>query len=365
MTKSMKIDVELVDRRSSVLVVDDAQENLDLLKAILKTHYTVRVATNARIALNVSFSSNPPDVILLDVMMPEMDGYETCRILKADPRTKDIPVIFVSACSEVEDESYGFALGAADYLKKPVNATVVLARVKTHLALYDRNRFLEGLVQELVQQRVQHFLKEAEEMEVSRMEIIHSLGRAAEFRDNETGTHVIRLGLFVETLARQMNLAEAEIYQMRYASIMHDVGKIGIPDSILTKPGPLTPAEFEVIKTHTTIGAQIIGEHAHPLLKMAREIALTHHEKWDGSGYPYGLRGTDIPLAGRITAIADIFDALTSTRPYKQAWSVNDALQYLSDQAGTGLDPTLVPIFLAVRRQLEEIRSQFHDIAHR
>ncbi len=167
--------------------------------------------------------------------------------------------------------------------------------------------------------------------------------------------------MFVEILARKMCFPEEQVHQMRYASVMHDVGKIGIPDSILTKPGPLTPAEFEVIKTHTTMGAKIIGEANYPLLQIAREIALTHHEKWDGTGYPLGLRGTDIPLSGRITSIADIFDALTSKRPYKEPWSIDRALHYIEEQAGAALDPSLVPMFLAARQRLEEIKEQFTD----
>ncbi len=363
MTNATKVNIAAVAKKQSVLVVDDTQENIDVLKGTLKGHYIVRVATNGRVALKVAFSINPPDLILLDVVMPEMDGYEVCRVLKADPRTQHIPVIFVSGRTEVTDESYGFSLGAADYLRKPVNAPIVLARVKTHLALYDRSRFLEGLVQELVQKQVSQFLKEAKELENTRMEIIHSLGRAAEFRDNETGLHVVRLGLFVEVLATKIGLPDDEIYRMRYASIMHDVGKIGIPDSILTKQGPLTPEEFEIIKTHPTIGAKIIGEHSYPLLRMAKEIALTHHEKWNGGGYPRGLRGTDIPLSGRITAIADIFDALTSVRPYKRAWSIEEALQYLANQSGIALDPDLVPLFLAADPQLRAIKQQFDDLA--
>ena len=340
-----------------VLVVDDNQSNIDILKGILSDHYSVRVATSGRLALKVAFSANPPDLILLDVMMPEMDGYEVCRLLKEDERTRKIPVVFVTAKSEVKDEIHGLSLGAVDYLAKPVSAPIVLARVKTHLALYDRSCHLEGLVQE----RTANLQIKSEELEETRLEIIRCLGRAAEYRDNETGMHVIRLGYFVKLLANKSGLTDFEAEQLMYASMMHDTGKIGVPDQVLLKPGKLTLEEFDIIKTHPQIGAFIIGEHKSELLKLARVIALTHHEKWNGKGYPNGLKGEEIPIGGRLTAIADIFDALTSVRPYKQAWSVDDALDLIGKEAGEALDPKLAPLFIELRPEIEKIMQTFRD----
>lgn len=343
--------------QQTVLVVDDTPENIDLLKAILGKHYLVKAATNGHLALKIAASAKPPDLILLDVMMPEMDGYEVCRRLKAEEQTSRIPVIFATAMSETEDEARGFALGAADYIAKPVRAPIVMARVKTHLAMYDRRRHLETLVAE----QTRHLESKAKELYDSRLEIIRRLGRAAEYRDNETGMHTVRIAHLVSLLARRAGLGETEVDQAMHASMMHDVGKIGISDLILLKPGKLTPEEFEEIKKHPKIGAEIIGEHQDELLTLARVIAMTHHEKWNGQGYPHGLAGEDIPLAGRIAAIVDIFDALTSDRPYKKAWSVDDALALLSKEAGHALDPRLVELFLDIRPEVENIVELFGD----
>ena len=341
----------------TVLVVDDTPENIDVLKGVLGKHYLVKAATNGPLALKIAASANPPDLIMLDVMMPGMDGYEVCSLLKADERTRPIPVIFATAKAELEDEAKGFALGAADYITKPVRAPLVLARVRTHLAMYDRRRHLEMLVAE----QTQHLESRARELHESRLEIIRRLGRAAEYRDNETGMHIVRISHLSSLLARKAGLGEVEVDLIMHASMMHDVGKIGISDLILLKPGKLTPEEFEEIKKHPEIGAEIIGEHQHELLALSRSIALTHHEKWNGQGYPHGLAGEDIPLAGRITAIVDIFDALTSDRPYKKAWSVDDALALISQEAGHGLDPRLVELFLELRPEVETIVELFGD----
>lgn len=343
--------------KKAVLVVDDTQENIDILKAILSDNYSVRVATNGRLALKLAASAKPPDLILLDIMMPDMGGHEVCRLLKKDEHTRNIPIIFVTAKSDVEDEAYGFALGAADYITKPISAAIVLARVKTHLELYDRSRHLENLVHE----RTANLLAKSQELEATHLEILKRLGRAAEYRDNETGMHVIRLSYYVQLIAKKIGFTDNEAEQLMYASMMHDIGKIGIPDQVLLKPGKLTPEEFDVIKTHPQIGADIIGEHTSSLLQLSRQVALTHHEKWNGKGYPSALQGAAIPLAGRITAIADIFDALTSERPYKKAWSVDDALDLLQKEAGEGLDPQLVPLFVALRPEVEEIMRTFRD----
>ncbi|HJW03449.1 MAG TPA: HD domain-containing phosphohydrolase [Azospira sp.] len=344
----------------SVLVVDDTPENIDILKGILSPYFMVKVASSGRMALKAVASGREPDLILLDVMMPEMDGYEVCRLLKADDRTRQIPVIFVTAKSSVEDETHGFSLGAADYIVKPVSPPVVLARVRTHLALADRSRHLEDLVQE----RTEKLQRRTLELEDTRLEIIRRLGRAGEFRDYETGLHVIRLSHYAKCLARHIGFTDYEAEQLMYAAMLHDIGKIGLPDSILLKPDRLTAEERVVVETHCRIGAEIIGDHPCELLQLARTVALTHHEKWDGSGYPNGLKGEEIPLAGRITALADVFDALTSERPYKLAWDFNEAMDFLAQDAGHGLDPMLVERFLAMREEIRDVMLAFCDELH-
>ena len=350
--------------KKTILAVDDTPENIDVLTGVLGSLYTVKVATSGRLALKVAFSAHPPDLILLDVMMPEMDGYEVCRQLKENERTRDIPVIFVTALSEPIDEARGFELGAADYITKPVRPQIVLSRVKTHLAMHDRGRHLEHLVQERTASLVEktnELLVKNQELDKTRLEIIHGLARAAEYRDNETGFHIIRMSSYVKLLAIKSGVEESEAEKIRYASMMHDTGKIGTPDHILLKPGKLTDDELAIMKKHPQIGAKIIGEHDSALLEYARIIALTHHEKWNGTGYPNGLKGEEIPLAGRLTAIADVFDALTSVRPYKLAWSMNDALDFIRKQAGESFDPRLAFLFVELRPEIKEIMLQYHD----
>jgi len=341
----------------NILIVDDAPENIDVLKTILKPHYTLRVATSGRLGLQIAAANNPPDLILLDVLMPDLDGYDVCRLLKADERTRNIPVIFVTARANANDEAEGFSLGAVDYIIKPVSAPVVLARVATHLALNDRSRLLE----ELVQQRTALLERKTIELQETRMQILQRLGRAGEYRDNETGMHVLRLSHYVSLLGRNIGLTDSEVEQIGYAALMHDIGKIGVPDHILLKPGKLTAAEFDVVKQHCQIGADIIGYHESSLLQLCRTVALTHHERWDGTGYPHRIREADIPLAGRMTAIADIYDALTSERPYKNAWGSDVALDMIAKEAGHALDPSLTGTFIAMRRDLEKVALQYPD----
>jgi putative two-component system response regulator len=335
--------------RQSVLVVDDATENIMVLDGILKSKYRVRVATSGARALKMA-TENPPDVILLDIMMPEMDGYEVCRRLKDNPLTRGIPIIFVTAMDEVEDEARGFQLGAIDYLTKPVSPAIVHARVHTHLALYDQNRELEMRVKE-----------RTVELNATRLEIIRQLGRAAEYKDNETGLHVIRMSHYCRLIAQAAGWDDDDADLLLNASPMHDVGKIGIPDSILQKPGKLDNDEWTVMKRHPVMGAAIIGEHKSPLLQLARTIALTHHEKWNGAGYPHGMQGDEIPLAGRIVAIADVFDALTSERPYKNAWPVDEAAALIQQEAGQHFDPALVPLFMDILPRMVECKEAYAE----
>jgi putative two-component system response regulator len=348
-----------VDQKT-ILLVDDSPEILDVLKFILKPHYAIKVATRGALALKLAAGAGAGiDLILLDVMLPDMEGYEVCRLLKADERTRHIPVIFVTARSDPSDEAHGFAIGAEDYIVKPVSAPVVLARVATHLALNDRSRLLE----QLVRQRTSMLEQRTRELEETRLQILRRLGRATEFRDNETGMHVLRMSQYVGLLARRIGLSTAEVETMDHAALMHDIGKIGIPDHILRKPDSLTTEEYDIVKTHCQIGADIIGFHESPLLSTCRTVALTHHERWDGQGYPNHLSGTDIPLAGRLTAIADIFDALTSWRPYKTAWNLDRAMQEIDAQCGHALDPVLGATFIGLRPDLERVIAAYPDSA--
>jgi len=336
--------------QSSILIVDDRPENIDILNDVLFPHYRIRIALNGEKALKIAFSASPPDLILLDVMMPGLNGYQVCEKLKSNPDTRTIPVIFVTSMSEADNEEKGLELGAVDYITKPVNPAIVLARVKTHLALYDQARELARLVSQ-----------RTAELKKTRQQIIRRLGRAAEFRDNETGNHIVRMSHFSRLIGQAAGLGEESVDILFNASPMHDVGKIGIPDRILLNQGKLKPEEWELIRQHAQIGADIIGTHSDDLLQAAHTIALCHHEKWDGSGYPQGLKGEDIPLMARIVAIADVFDALTSDRPYKKAWSVDAAARYIEDQAGAYFDPGLIPPFKSVLPEILRLKERFSD----
>ena len=334
----------------TVLVVDDAPENIEILRTILQPQYKVKAARTGERALKIARSTPQPDMILLDVIMPDMDGYEVCHKLKLDPETAEIPVVFVTAKNSDDDETHGLKVGAVDYITKPVRPAIVKARVSTHLALRHQTHHLEELV-----------LQRTMELQNTRLELIRCLGQAAEYKDNETGLHVIRMSHYARIIAQRLDRGNDWIQLVFQASPMHDVGKIGIPDSILSKPGKLTDEEWDIMRKHPEYGAEIIGEHPSLLLSMAREIALTHHEKWDGTGYPYGLKGEDIPLSGRIVAIADVFDALTSERPYKRAWPVEDAVELIRDNAGKHFDPKLVSIFLEELESVLEIKTMYAE----
>ncbi|TXI28707.1 MAG: two-component system response regulator [Aquipseudomonas alcaligenes] len=325
------------DRRPQLLVVDDEPANLQVLRHILQEDYRLLFAKDGAKALELA-AREKPELILLDVMMPGMTGYQVCAQLKATPATSAIPVIFVTALADVEDEAQGFAVGAVDYITKPVSPAIVKARVRTHLSLV-----------------------RVEELRETRLQIVQRLGLAAEYKDNETGLHVIRMSHYSRVLALAAGFSEAQAEELLNAAPMHDVGKIGIPDAVLRKPGKLDGEEWEVMKQHAQIGADIIGEHPSGLLRMAREIALNHHEKWDGSGYPRGIGGAEIPVEARIIAIADVFDALTSERPYKKAWSVEAAVQLLREQSGRHFDPELVELFLGQLPAILEIKERWAE----
>jgi putative two-component system response regulator len=325
------------DARPHLLVVDDEPTNLQVLRHVLDKDYRLLFATDGTRALQLA-RQQQPRLVLLDVMMPGMDGYAVCAALKADPATAAIPVIFVTALTDAADETRGFDAGGVDYITKPVSAPVVRARVRTHLSLV-----------------------RTEELRETRLQIVQRLGRAAEYKDNETGMHVIRMSHFAHRLALAAGCGEEWADDLLNAAPMHDVGKIGIPDAVLQKPGPLDAQEWATMRRHPEIGAEIIGEHPSGVLRLARSVALAHHEKWDGSGYPAGLAGAQIPLEARIVALADVFDALTSVRPYKKAWAPEDAMAHISAQAGQHFDPALARLFTPLLPELQEIRSRWAD----
>ena len=336
--------------KPTLLVVDDIPENIDVLVASLREEFRIKVALNGPRALSIAKQSPKPDLILLDVMMPDMDGYEVCRRLKADPVTANIPVIFVTAKHDVQDEERGFAIGAADYIAKPISPPLVRARVRNQIALYNQNRQLMQKVRE-----------RTKELHDSKVRIIHHLGRAVEYKDNETGAHVVRMSYISKLIAEQCVDDPEWVERVFLAAPMHDVGKIGIADAILLKPGKLDSDEWQEMKKHTIFGAEILYVEGDPLLEMARTIALTHHERWDGKGYPAGLKGEEIPLEGRIVALADVIDALLSNRPYKKAWSTEQTFAYVQDQAGGHFDPKLAEIALDLMVQITDVRAQYPD----
>lgn len=326
------------DKRSKILIIDDEPTNLLILDESLKAEYDTFLLGKADEAIE-RVKKVSPDLILLDIMMPKISGHDLIKILKANPNTAHIPIIFISALTDLQDETYGFSLGAVDYIPKPIRPAIVRARVKTHLSLV-----------------------RVEELSRTRLQIIQSLGYAAEYKDNETGRHVIRMSHYSKILALAVGFSENAAEEIFNAAPMHDIGKIGIPDSILKKPGKLDEDEWEVMKQHPLIGAKIIGEHAGGLLKLASEISLSHHEKWDGSGYPYGQKGDEICLESRIVAIADVFDALTTERPYKKAWEITAACQLLEEGAGKHFDPALVPVFLSKLPEILAIKELWKEI---
>lgn len=324
-----------ISERARILVVDDEPANLKVIREVLANDYRLSFAKSGELALQL-IENEPPKLILLDIMMPAMSGFEVCKVLKANPKTAHIPVIFVTALSHEQDESEGFALGAVDYITKPISPAIVRARVKNHLSLV-----------------------QAEQLQLAHIDLIQRLGRAAEYKDTDTGEHIARMSRYSKVLALAYGMSEYEAEQLKQAAPMHDVGKIGIPDSVLLKPGRLNENEYEHMKQHALIGAKILENSTSPLLQLAHKLALEHHEKWDGTGYPYGLKGEEISIEGRIVTIADVFDALTSKRPYKKAWSVEEAIDLLKDEAGKHFDPQLVDLFIGQIDSIIEIKNTY------
>lgn len=337
----------LETKRSTILIVDDSITNLKVLADALVSDYRVLAARSGKEALERLHGKIIPDLVLLDVLMEGMDGYEVLAKIKEDIRFKDLPVIFLTGMDREEDEAKGFALGALDYIRKPFSVQTVKSRVWLQLEFVRRRNLLEDLV-----------AKRTVELVDTQKEVILRLASASEYRDNDTGTHITRIMDYTKVFARHLGWDEKTCELLYHASSMHDVGKIGIPDRVLLKPGKLDPEEWEIMKTHTTIGASLLAGHDAEILVRARSIALTHHEKWDGTGYPNGLKGEEIPLEGRIVAICDVFDALLSKRSYKTAWSNEDALDEINKQASRQFDPEMVKVFNKILPEMLAIRQK-------
>lgn len=365
-------DSEVVEK-PTILVIDDTPDNLSLMQALLKDKYKVKGANNGEKGLRIASSENPPDLILLDIMMPDMDGYEVCRRLKADVVTRHIPVMFLTAKSDEEDEERGFDLGAVDYITKPVSPPIVMARVRSQLMLKaaadflrDKNAFLETEVS-----------KRTREVRAIQDVTILALASLAETRDSDTGNHIRRTQRYIKSLAWKLStnpkfsdfLTPQTIGLLFKSAPLHDIGKVGIPDRILLKPGKLTDEEFEIMKTHTTLGRDAIAHAEQELgedvafLTLAKEIAYSHQEKWDGSGYPQGLKGDEIPISARLMAVADVYDALISRRVYKEPMSHERAVEIITQTSGRHFDPDVVEAFLAVQDNFHATAISYADTA--
>lgn len=346
----------------TVMVVDDTETNIDILVETLGDDYDISVAMDGQSALE-DINGNLPDLILLDIMMPGMDGYEVCEKLKADEATRNIPIIFLTAMTEEQDEAKGLALGAVDYVTKPFSPGLVKSRVRNQLELKRHRDHLEELVRERTQ-----------ELELTQEATIESMAALAEYRDPETGGHIRRTKNYVKILAEQVkdhpnfkDFLGGDTIELLYKSApLHDIGKVGIEDSILLKPGKLTDEEFGEMKKHSTYGRKTIQAAVSKLgrdsfLRYAEDIAYTHHEKWDGSGYPQGLKNGDIPISGRLMALADVYDALISKRVYKAPFTHSKAVAIITEGKGKHFDPDMVDAFLEIQEEFRRIALEFAD----
>ena len=354
----------------TILAVDDTPSNIDLVRGVLSETYLVQAATSGKMALKI-VEKKIPDLILLDVMMPEMDGYDVCNALKSNEKTKDIPVIFLTAKAQVEDETKGLALGAVDYITKPISPPILKERVKNHLILKAHQDMLKQQ-NEILEDKVIERTRQMEELQDVAMV---AMGALAESRDPETGNHIRRTQHYVKLLAMQLKdhprfnafLTPEVITSLYKSAPLHDIGKVGVQDSILLKPGKLTDEEFEEMKKHTTYGrdAIVAAEKnmtvADNFLTFAKEIAYGHQEKWNGSGYPEGVSGDEIPISARLMAVADVYDALISRRVYKPPFPHEKAVDIIKEGRGSHFDPDMVDAFLEVADAFYEVAERFAD----
>lgn len=353
-----------MDQRPKILVADDERINLDLMEAVLdRLGYEVFLAGNGREALTLSLEKMP-DLILMDIVMPGMSGLEVTKKLKDDIRTKIIPIVVVSGNSEIPDRVKALDAGADDFLNKPVDATELKARIRSLLKVKAYNDHMINYQKELesaVSQRTVQLKASLEKIKSASLEAIYRLSLAAEYKNKETGDHIKRVSHYAEAIAERMGLGRGTVEAILYATPMHDVGKIGIPDHILLKPGKHDEQEWEIMKQHTVIGARIMEGSGYGFIRLASVIALTHHERWDGSGYPRGLKGRKIPLAGRITALADFFDAMTSERPYRSGvHTFEQTIEIIKNNSGSHFDPEVVNCFLESQDKINDIKERFN-----
>lgn len=347
-------------KKAKILIVDDNSSNIDLLsKILLKDGYENIFSTTNPLEVQSLYVEHQFSLIILDLNMPNLDGFQVMRILKENFPDVWIPIIIVTAQNDQPSKIRSLSLGARDFLTKPIDRLEVINTVYNiietkmmQIILENQNVILEQKINERTQK-----------LKTSYNELISALGRAAEYKDNETGNHILRMALYSKEVAKAYGLSDEFSNLLQNASPMHDVGKIGIRDSILLKPGKLTPEEFEIMKEHTTIGYNILNHSSSgsQLIKLAAEIALSHHEKWDGSGYPSQLSGENIPISGRIVAVADVFDALTTTRPYKKAWPLQDALDLIYSNSGSHFDPQVVEAFQKALPAILNIQKQYNN----
>jgi putative two-component system response regulator len=357
-------------KKQTILAVDDTLANIDVVKGVLAQDYLVQAALSGKMALKI-IEKQKPDLILLDIMMPEMDGYEVCEILKSQEETKDIPIVFLTAKSQEDDETKGLSLGAVDYIAKPISPPILKERVKNHLILQASKNLLERQ-NEILEERVLERTSQLSELQDVAMV---AMGALAESRDPETGNHIRRTQRYVKVLATEVAKHEKykvfltpEVITSLYKSApLHDIGKVGIEDSILLKPGKLTDEEFDEMKKHTTYGRDAIAaaetsiDSADNFLIFAKEIAYSHQEKWDGSGYPEGLAGENIPLSARLMAVADVYDALISKRVYKPAFSHEKAVSIITEGRGSHFEALLVDCFLNIADKFDQVAKGFAD----
>ena len=347
-----------------ILAVDDEPTGLRLLERFLTPHgYDVVTARCGEECLQ-KVRETDPDLILLDVMMPDMDGYEVVRQLKYEEGTRGIPIVMVTALGYVEDRVRAMEAGADDFLSKPVDRLELRARVKSLLkvkAYHDHMQNAKRELEEEVARRTAQLERALRSIKEVSLDTIYRLARAAEYKDEDTGAHIQRMSHYAASIARRMGLPEEEVENILYAAPMHDIGKIGIPDSVLLKPDKLDAEEWDTMKQHTVIGAVILEGSPSPVIDLARIIALTHHEKWNGTGYPRGVKETQIPLVGRIVALADFYDAVTSRRPYKEPFTRERTLAIIEENRGTHFDPEVVDAFLDIQEEIQQLQHRYRD----
>ena len=352
-------------KSANILVVDDEPANVKLMERILASRgYSNVISTQDPRQVKDMFLEQDTDLIILDLNMPHMDGYEVMEQLHSLEGRHIPPILVVTAQNTADFRQRALDNGGSDYVTKPFDANEVLSRVRNLLQVQIAHRFMHQqneILDQKVRERTAALRLAHHNLQETQLQIVRRLGRAAEYRDNETGLHIIRMSKISELLGKAAGMPGYATELLLNAAPMHDIGKIGIPDHVLLKPGKFEPEEWEVMKTHSRIGADILSGDDSELLSMAREIALTHHEKWDGSGYPNGLKGEDIPMVGRIAALADVFDALTSERPYKKAWPIEDAVNLIKDEKGKHFDPELVEHFLSLLPEIIEIHDKYAE----